>query len=651
MQTITPRFERPGWVHGWSWPYLCVDTLGAAGASILNGQNGVELARADAWYAGWYSFDTVAMLNDAPGGEQLSALSAQGTYVKWPVPQPQCVGARAADGHWASCVNGVLWYDGSAIDASPNFLGVEIASNGWVATYSHEAPTMQPEWRQWVTRIYHCGVFQRIISHDVPPQGKAINADGSYVYGDTARVFLNEPTNVTVELTATVERQEFCPTIAFDNSGRRWAWSPVGAAATKLLVRVVDSTVGWLLQLPFGCSGLSVVYANGAWQLCWHDATGRCAVADVNLQAADAQPLPVRLTPPVEPPRVTMEAQPITGTSPLTVNASLTKAPTSGPVTAIRYLLDGAIVESAFIWNYGYKITAAGLHTVAARVAGPGGQMTTTPQNVTVLPVETFSLGLNATFGEPTFDDQMQFMVDKRVQSVRTTLQKDPAGVVAQLGRYPSLAPLYILEAYDLNICRQQLAYVPDGSTVEFGNEDLNGTGACNPHPKMSAAQYAQNATTFKAWAEQKHLTVYWGAIGNLGRDLTWLREVLRLCPWMSLVSVHWYPTAMEMPSEQNILDLKLTIGTRHFRVTEFGCLCGPKAITHKFLWWKWYTPITEKEQLAFFVRAKAFWKAVPNCDGIDWYQHRSGAEATSYGLNGPTPQEAPRLAWDGYTA
>jgi hypothetical protein len=651
MMTITPRFERPGWVHGWSWPYLCVDTMGAAGASLVNGQTGETLARVDSWFAGWMSLASAMMLNDVPGGGQRrSLLATTGDVTLCLDPSATVVGARASSGNWVSCCEGVLRLDGVEIDRGRLLdQSVQIAGD-WIAVQFYAGPDdLEPEWTRWKVRVYNHGLPQRDVTPRVPAHRQYLCNDGVFVYNDNARTFIDRPTGTITEVTATTPPMEMNP-VMDEASGL--VWSVIGELGDRLLVRTPQATTGWVLQLPFGCSGFSIEYAANAWQLCWHNNTGRCGVAAVTLNPADAETLPVQMVAPVDPPQVALHAAPTSGPSPLTVKAMLVTAPTSGSVTMMRYLLDGVADGGNDLWTHDYKITAAGQHLIKARAAGLGGSMETTPQTVVVTapppPPDPFTVGLNALFGEPTFPAQLDLMVEKGVQSIRTGLDKNPVGVLAQLAEHPSITPLFNIDAYYLDAMYAQTAAVPVGSVVEFGNEDINGTGCGRRHPNMTAAQYATNADAFRVLAAEKRLTVYYGAIGNLGRDLIWLAEVLRLCPWMERVSVHHYPTALEMPSAQNIADLKRAIGRRRFRVTETGVKCGPKC--YQTGWWifKKWNAIDEPQQLAWFKQVKAFWKAVSNCDGIDWYQHRSGGP-NEPGLNGPPPAEAPRLAWGGF--
>jgi len=260
-----------------------------------------------------------------------------------------------------------------------------------------------------------------------------------------------------------------------------------------------------------------------------------------------------------------------------------------------------------------------------------------------------FFRGLVSGFDDPISDDRLAWFVSQGVQSVRTGVGQTAAihaEIVAQLAKYPSIKPYYSIRFGSAD----ELARIPEGAAFEPGNEpNLAG---------ITPAKYAQWANSIRGACAANSLVPYWGSISNLNRDgLNWLAELLRLCPWMDHLSIHRYnygavPNvgASQWGNRTNEMnELVSVIGTRTFRVTEIGCLCGPRC--YKTGWWFWtqYHAITEQQQLDYVRAETALWAAMPMCEAVYYYQERSGVPS-DYGFDAMYTATDPgkhRKAWE----
>jgi len=343
------------------------------------------------------------------------------------------------------------------------------------------------------------------------------------------------------------------------------------------------------------------------------------------------------------PPRVMLNLSATSGPVPLTVDATLVTLDGSGPVNAIRYRKDNVDDGGQDAPTHTFAFARPGTSPVYARAAGPGGVTDTPIQIITALPplpVSAFTLGLCADWMQ---DEYFAHRVSVGVKAQRLGIGKDTAAtqsIIERFQQYPQLTPLYIVRVGLGAQSTDELLRVPTRSMIEFGNESNIGDGPAST-PKLTPQQYS----TLAYAAEVLGHTVYWGCVSNLNKDgMDWLKEMLRLSPWMTHISIHDYDrdlTVARIPGLLNIL------GGRRFRVTETGVLCGPRGYKTPggFLKGPKYIPITEEQQLDLLRGVVVRWRAVPTCDGVDVYQENSGAtETTSFGLNDPAGK--PRLAW-----
>jgi len=444
-----------------------------------------------------------------------------------------------------------------------------------------------------------------------------------------------------------------------------WLATITELPTAQALVRPSGSTDVIALPIPEGAIRCDLrVGGDRAVVASWNTA-GVCVVQDCDLTQPRhvIPPLPVPPDPSMQDCRGDLLLLSQEGAR---VQVAYRLRPDSGAVGAIRFLDNGTISQPADnALTHTYDL-AVGNHTLSLRGVGKNG--VGLPSNsfaVSVdapappVPPSRTGLGLVADWID---DRYFTARVAAGVKIQRVWIGPDRASsdvLIAQFAKHPSLTPLYIAHCKTLvpdAAFEDQVRRTPDGSLAECGNECDQGRDG----PKLTPAQYAKFAEVMRALAAKKNLTVYYGAIANVNaqkpRDgrpdgLPWLKEVLRLCDWISHVSFHRYNYGKFLNIQASCYGTRAketatvmaVLNGRHFRVTEIGCPCGPAAANEStgFLGKGSKTrAVTEQQQLDYLRAEIAYW---PGADGFDIYQENSGAE-NEMGLNALGGK--PRLAW-----
>ena len=248
--------------------------------------------------------------------------------------------------------------------------------------------------------------------------------------------------------------------------------------------------------------------------------------------------------------------------------------------------------------------------------------------------------GIVAGFGYPLGTQRLAEILAHGITVVRQDLQTtqgrtpDVAGVIAEATAW-SGRTLYIC---DLNT----IGMVPTGSWVSLYNEpDING---------FSPAAWVKDANAARPIIEQRRLVFWGGGNCNLSQDSqAWLKEVIRLAPWIPRVEVHRYcPTGVQERTlahkgfasrEAEVSALFGIIGARPYLVGEIG-FHMQKVVTG---WWffKKTQQLTAPQQAQMLLDEMAFWKK-NRAESCIIFQEQDGAkpypDTDRYGLryNGP---------------
>ena len=576
--------------------------------------------------------------------------------------------ATAGTGHWGGgFAGGASVWDGATVE-NPSDWHVGCDGDWLVVLTEQEA------------HIYERGLIWKSI-----PTAQAIYArDFAIVREGKCGIGRNGPpqlidlrTGVMQNVSVTPWRQECEPCYS-----QGWICTVDGKYENAAYVRPVGSMSVITLPVPEGAIGCDFRVVGTRGVVATWSSTGLLVVQDCDL-TAPRYPVPAPPVPPdMQDPAGTLTVAPSAGAAPLTTTATLTL--TQGATQQIRFYAKDDATGALVKWSgpTGNEAIAQGIidkvggWSAWARMQGKNGTVVDTPAvTVTVVtpqpippdpPPSTFTLGLNAGFGDPLPDDRLAGMVARGVKVVRTWIGKDAAtaqAVVSQLAQYTQITPVYIIHCTTLAEMEQQLGWVPNGSMVECGNECNIGMDG----PRLSPSQYVDFANRMRILAAPRDLTVYYGSVSNCSQDgLAWLSGVLALAPWINLVSVHrysnqadcnpytstWGSRAIEFQRILGVLR-QGRVEPRKVRVTEWGCKCGPKV--YRTGWWifaRWHG-ISEQQQLDILTADLNQWRGsgLPVV-GLDVYQENSGPTDDSpecWGLN--NPQGAPRLGWGIYLA
>lgn len=410
------------------------------------------------------------------------------------------------------------------------------------------------------------------------------------------------------------------------------------------------------------------------WLVVINDMVGHMSVFVIPFSEPTA---PIPVVPSMMDPVGTVTCEPLRGNVPLTVTTTLTL--TQGATTDVRFYgqrPDGALRRWGGANAYVAEgvLDVEGMWSVWAKMQGKNGTILDTPwvsvsvlrKDIIVPPMpRVLKRCIVAGFDDPISDARLSGFVRDGVRGVRTGVGTTDAAheaIVAQFAKFPMLEPYYSIRYRSA----AELARVPDGSAFEPGNEP----NLANIKP----AEYAAWANSIRAECEARRLVPYWSSISNLNKSgLDWLAAVLKLCGWMSHVSIHRYnygavPNvgASSWGNRTNEMrELLTVIGTRAFRVTEAGCLCGPRCYKTGAWFWTKYHAITEQQQLDYVRAETSLWTdervvilegySTPlMCEAIYYYQERSGTP-NDYGFNAmytaTDPAGAPRKAWKVFTS
>ena len=579
----------------------------------------------------------------------LYALDPESVWNPYDPPTPFITGqnlsrADASGGHWTggyAAGNRDVW-DGALIE----HLDWHCGGDGEWSVILDEARA----------HIYARGIIQRSVTHGIV-RDYAIVREGYCGCGyNGPPVLIGLESGEVTDACVTPWRKECEPVYS-----QGWVCTTTELPTPQVLVRPFGATDVIALPVDEGAIGCDFRAVGATGYVASWSGNGTLVIqsgVDLTQSRHKLDPLPEMLDP-----VGTIAVTPTDGPAPLTVTTTLTL--TQGATTDVRFY--GHRPDDTYArWGGANAYTASGVldvkgaWTVFAKMQGKNGAVRDTPVvPVTVLPGQVIPpqphglmRGLVAGFDDPISDERLAWFVSQGVQSVRTGVGQtaaDHAQIVAQLAKFPSITPYYSIRFGSL----AELNRVPEGAAFEPGNEP----NLTNIKP----ATYAAWANSIRGACAANSLTPYWCSISNLNKDgLNWLAEVLRLCPWMDHLSLHRYNYG-EVPNVQaspwgnranEMSELISIIGTRAFRVTEIGCLCGPRCYhTHTGFLGKTekWAAITEQQQLDYVRAETALWAAMPMCEAVFYYQERSGVPS-DYGFDAMYSTTDPgkhRKAWE----
>lgn len=633
--------------------------------------------------AGVHDAETIAVIS---GGNNIGYLTGYlfnlRTHTLTPSPigviLGDCNSAQYSDGHWLIGAGIDLWLDG--VHLGPNLhwraamvwpyivvpMTGEIVGVGPVK--DGESQVFQDGQRAWT-----------FVASPTPTYGQLSKCGDKFFYSwnCASGAYMVEvgPSTVSgaLNITTSLCHNECAPVVLHGPSGPTFltgtehelAYDGTEYEAKQGYLRVFNEQT--VITIPSGfVNQVTGITLADSWLVVINDMIGKMSAFVVPFTEPKAE---IPIVPSMLDPVGTITCTPTEGPAPLTVTSTLTL--TQGDTNDVRFY--GHRPDDTYVrWGGSNTYTASGVLDVKgawdvfARMQGKNGVIRDTPVvPVTVLPGQIIPpkppgliRGLVAGFDDPISDTRLAWFVSQGVQSVRTGVGKTDvvnAEIVAQFAKFPSITPYYSIRFGSAD----ELLRVPEGGRFEAGNE---------PNlANITPAQYAKWGDSIRGICAANSLTPYWGSISNLNKDgLNYLAEVLRLCPWMEHVCLHRYnygavPNVQASPwgSRANEMrELISVIGTRAFRITETGCLCGPRCYYTGRWFWKKYHAISEQQQLDYVRAETALWKgsvailqgyASPlMCEAVFYYQERSGVP-NDYGFDAMYSITDPgkhRLAW-----
>ena len=254
--------------------------------------------------------------------------------------------------------------------------------------------------------------------------------------------------------------------------------------------------------------------------------------------------------------------------------------------------------------------------------------------------------GLVAGFGDPLGPQRLAEITAHGMTIIRQDIQRTN-------GRTPDVSAV-LAEAASWTgrtvfICDEQTIYeVPDGAWVELYNEpDING---------FTPSAWVRAAQAVWSYIKAHGLTFWGGGNSNLNqKSLAWLREVVRLAPWLTHITAHRYsPTAHQermLPhkgfvSRDAEADALVSItGTRPLLIGEVGF--STQRITTGWWFFTRTTQLTAPQQADMLLDELEFWQ----CRGASacvLYQEQDSPDpkADQYGLRYAQPTPGTMGAW-----
>jgi hypothetical protein len=589
-----------------------------------------------------------------------------------------CNSVIYSEGHWLVGAGTDLWLDGNHLGSNLHWraqmvwpyivvpMTGEIAGVGPVK--AGESQVFQEGQRAWT-----------FVASPTPTYGQLSKCGDKFFYtwNCASGTYMVEvgPSTVSgiLDITTSLCHNECAPIVLHGPGGPTYltgtehelAYDGTEYEAKQGYLRIFNENT--VITIPSGfVNQVAGVTLADSWLVVINDLVGKMSAFVVPFTEPKAE---IPVVPSMLDPVGTVAVTPTFGTTPLTVTTTLTL--TQGATTDVRFY--GHRPDDTYArWGGANAYTASGVLDVEAiwgvfaRMQGKNAVIKDTPVVAvtvrdTIVPPKPTGLmrGLVAGFDDPISDERLAWFVSQGVQSVRTGVGKTAAitaEIVAQLVKYPSIKPYYSIRFGSLD----ELNRVPEGMPFEAGNEpNLAG---------ISPAKYAQWANSIRGVCAANSLTPYWCSVSNLNKTgLNWMAEVLRLCPWMEHLCLHRYnygevPNVGASPWGSRINEMReliSVIGTRAFRVTEIGCLCGPRCYkTGKWFWTK-YHAITEQQQLDYVKAETALWKGSVviiqgyssplMCEAVYYYQERSGVPS-DYGFDAMYSTTDPgkhRKAWE----
>ena len=236
--------------------------------------------------------------------------------------------------------------------------------------------------------------------------------------------------------------------------------------------------------------------------------------------------------------------------------------------------------------------------------------------------------GLNAGFGAPLLEPRPLenwahgFSVQRQDLQTDQGWTPDLDGCLAQGFAWEQRGGRMLYVVSD----RSTLWQLPRGAWFSWRNE-----------PKMSAAQWAAEANALEQDVRDRGLVFWAYGQGNFEqRNLDWLREAVRLCPWPTHVEMHRYsPGENQDPNKAHkgfssrdaeVAAFKSIIGGRAFLIGECGYHTGPMKIG----WLKPHTEhLTARQQADRLHQEIAFWTR-HGAEACVLYQEQDGPTDTA---------------------